>query len=327
MSFLDTGEIIKFNELLEIKSQPQHDSDKENIAAVNQDIYIFVIDVSASSKQKISKPDWFNGVCEYLRDNDYLVDLVNNDNKKFEAYTAGKIRLYKMLADMEYISNSQFAVWTVGNIGKPIFPNTDSRPKLEGNVLEGENLAPINKNNIKLAINDIEKVTMFDQHTDFIKLFNQILKEYKSIINNKKNNQINNNEQSPHKNHKKPSIIIIFMSDLLHDPEKRAKKIQDEWKKLEKEIINLYNLSIQANIFILTKEGIYKYKEDALQIFPVFQKYFDWYRLNKESIHSKLQNSLVYPNEFLSNTIDFYYENNAVIYNERSLLFTEKKVI
>lgn len=277
-------------------------------------IYIFVIDKSLSSKEKIKKPDWWDESIDLLRGNDYLPSGMKDptDGEEITAIEAAQIRLFTLLVGLVPKDPTQvkdlFAVWTVGSNGKRVFPD---KKTIQIPYLIGENLAEINENYVCRAIETIyESQKKLDKITDFKDLFDKIFKEYKSRI-----------PHSDFMNKQRPVMVVTILSDLLHDVKHKKgingdpQKVKKNWRELEDRIKELADYRIMANLIVLEKDGqvVETVMPKHKQIFYEFKKSFGWQLFTGKVIREKLNEKILFPPKFIDNSIDFYYENDRLV--------------
>jgi len=291
--------------------------------------YLFVLDQSKSSDHSIYKPDWYNQTIINLIDTGYInssSSLIKEKNNTVSSQDIAKTRLFKMLSDlvefkrMNNKTSYSFAIWTVGDMGKMIYP-----------IDRSEKHSPVNQKNVKNAMQVIQNSTIeLHENTDFEHLIEEILKDYEGKIKKNKQKQPNS-----------PSIIITFISDLLHDVEgkmdnfskkKKNIKILEKWNKLRKSIQRFPDQLIQANMIILGHNSIHG-KEKIFQICPTFERAYkrkhQGWRLSKHTIDKDIWNSVLFPNEIIDNNIFLYSNSNTnnIAINDVQILFKEKSKI
>jgi len=328
-SYFEMANEKKFSDLIK---QGQLATITINDTAKQKDIippYLFVLDQSKSSDHPICKPEWYNQTINKLIETGYInssSSLMNEKNIKVNSQDIAKTRFFKMMSDLVEFKRKNnktsysFAIWTVGDMGKMIYP-----------IDRSEKHSPVNQKNVKNAMQVIQNSTLeLHENTDFEHLIKEILKDYKGTIKKNKQEQPNS-----------PSIIITFISDLLHDVEgkmdnlsKRKKniKILEKWNKLRKSIQKFPDQLIQANMIILDQNNI-NGKEKIFQICPTFERAYqkkkqDW-RLSKHTIDKDIWYSVLFPNEIIDNKIFFYSNSstNDIAINEVQILFKEKSKI
>ncbi|MCP4347517.1 MAG: hypothetical protein GY795_18595 [Desulfobacterales bacterium] len=299
--FLDLDNSITINDVIRNKEQEKNSNSQQyqkNYPQVPMGIlYVFVLDISDSINKKIKKPNWFDKTVRRLVKDGYLDSDKRWDNipDEINIFDVARVRLCQLL--VELISENSmdcFSIWTVGNFGKKIYPN----PENISNSMTHTRFAPVDELYIINAIKGIDTQYQLEKSTDFKDLFDKIVKKYKNNID------ISNS--------KVPSLVITILSDMLHDVKDKSEYGDSEeliknWNELEKKIEELSNRNIMANMIILTKGGEIILHEQHLQIFPVFEKYLDWYRLKKRAISENV--TRLFPVVFAENSIIFYYES------------------
>jgi len=269
-------------------------------------IYVFILDVSKSLNSKIKRPDWLNISLSRINsftDKKIYQDL---DEGRLNIYDAAKIRLSDMLVSTlssEKLENEFFAIWTLGNEGKKIYPNNNDQNTSKEIKL---NMARIKHKYINQSIERVVDLKQESHHTDFEILFKQIEKIYKQHIkyNNKKKHASN--------------IVITILSDLLHDVKNkkeykgRAKAIKENWNKLIRNIKRMAHANIVVNMVVVTPTGEIEEIPNQ-QIYYPFEKSFQPHRLTKTKVSGPVQDRLLYPLEFTTIPLTFYYHQKEIL--------------
>ncbi len=286
--------------------------------------YIFVFDVSGSVQGKIDKPNWYDGTLSELENSDYLPkykNRFNTDASSININLVAKIYLYntllQLLPDGDNHTDDKFSVWTLGDVGKRLLPRVNE----SGNQsLVGKNIAEINSTHIALAINRT-LVLNYENSTDFNDLFVKILKNYS-----------NNIEEDKKSGSNYPSIIITFISDMLHDIDEKPhlnEKIEENWTKLQTNIEQLANANLMANMVVFTKSGKIEQQFfadfDSISIYDEFKENLDWHRIEKQSYFEKFNSHLLFPTIKAETPFIYYYNGNKKVMVLRQILWIKKR--
>jgi len=305
-NFISLKELLKTNENQEIEP-----------------VYIFVLDVSGSiiknkgTNIEIGKPASYDDDIMLLQQKDYIANnsglIVKADSIK--AYQAAKVLLYRMLTELNNPVNSnknRFAVWTIGDHAKRIFP--DSSESFI-NELNGKAFAKANQNFIKQAISKTESINPSespDLNTDFKELFDDIWEEYPGI-----------NGNTP--------LVLILLSDCIHDVSERNKgkkmKIEKNWKELKEKIQHLYHIDITINLLLIsTKGSIEKILNEEKQLYTALDENLEKFLIKYKTINENIDKSFIYQNKKIcDNSIIFYYESQSYMKNYFDIYSLEDK--
>jgi hypothetical protein len=301
-------------------------SRREEERVIESNIYIFVLDKSQSIQGRIKKLKWYDKIVERLISEDYIPEetrLKKHHEKTITTFDAAEVCLYGMLVDLAAggrSSKDSFAIWTVGNYGKRIFP--DWRDPAMGELVN-QKMAKVTKANVLRSIKKVQaNLSTIDINTDFKHLFDKIWEEHEDYLEIKK-------KISP----QSPSLIITILSDQQHDvSEKKAyigkeAKINKNWEDLKDRIKELSNAKIMANMIVVTKDG--RLKETTalkyMQIFEVFKKFYRRHPhlLEKKTILEDIHPILLFPKIIPDSCINFYYESDVGVINDAKLLAKE----
>ena len=332
---------IPFRSLFKIQKRPLYINDlikkkdeknKTKNGSENKQIkpsltYLFVLDESGTVvSEKKPKPGWYKNLIDKLNlkigDNNYEEKI-----KEISGFTLSSLKLSKILIDLlKVVENHSiekqldisFAILSLGNRTVNIFPNTEKREvyKLANNKSILEAMKEVDTWNVSIIKNDKNGNRI--QNTDFIDLFDKIIDRYKL------------NESKKGGDYSIPSFILIVFGDLIHDIEDKLKDDVTEYTTL-RELFELTKIDLLDKIDTISKSNILTniifLSDDSnskqtdldknrfkIDIWPIFSKKIDSFRLKKTSISEDDDNLLYVPIRSERN-IPFYYTNPFYINN------------
>ena len=248
-------------------------------------IYIFVLDVSISigNDEYFSKPLWYDKTREAIENNIKIKKFLEKDTV-LDIFHLGKLRITRLLLQSEdKNSNIEFAIWTVGNNAKQLYPkHGDSKLLHPDCISEAIEELYTNENIIKNK----------DEETNLLELFKCLNANYTKSSYNK---------QKYH---------LIMFSDLIHSRPKLKtyQCIKDDQHILDEEIERLANTNLFADIVILANFDFKK--ELLLHEYNIYDKLVQCF--SREKIRTftieKSNNPLLLSKRIESeNRINFYY--------------------
>lgn len=280
----------------ELKEGEENIDKKKN----HNNSYIFILDISGSIENINIKTSLYTMYKEGIESAKVTFGCKISENAKPTVLDVAKVQLFKLLREL-YLNkgedtNDEFAIWTLGDEGKLIYPS-DRKIKIE-------------KQHIRRAIEEIDKIpNRVDRNTNFAHLFRRLTNEYKKELEEKQLDEYDN-----------PYFIITIISDLVHDVKNefkdRSEKIEKIWEQLKEKIQQISYSRTMANLIVFSdiEPNIQK------TIFHLFKSNMDWYRLNKVLIGEEKCNTFLYTVKTTPENIIFYYTNPQFISNSEYII-------
>lgn len=282
---------------------------------LEQMTYIFVLDVSKSLIYNNSIPDWYNR--ETINElNDTIASAQQFTYTPNPApFELCRIKLAQLLLELENKS-VKFEIWELGNIATEEYSNGDLPQK----VTIGE---------LKKAFKYLLKVKgNCDLNTDFLNLFRRLCRTHQHSLISSRLNRF-----------KKPSLVLVILSDLIYDigpringdtsltnDRERKAFFKDREEKLMKKIAEVAEANLIANMILMS--GNYSGTPDSdqeytLHLWKILKNRFLPSRLEKYLI-SENPTDILYSNIFTEPSLNFYYRNPVHVANGHIVITVPK---
>ena len=273
-------------------------------------LYLFLLDVSASTKDAAKETTWLEPAIERIQgytNSEVFSDFLEPGEKT--TFSLAKVRLADLLAGIgprnqqgQTGAREAFAVYAMGTTTELEYPQQDKRPFF----------APLDKGEVEHAVDKIAGLKNAEPHTDFVLAMKTLKDKYSpwfSWESTAGSNKI---------------VVLTILSDLTHDvvdkPQyrQRVAKIEEEWRELERELRRQSRLNVVANLIVVTRTGF----PEELRLpghRQVSQPYEDHFmpvatsRFTIESINAEVQSQLLYPPMRVREPISFLYEGSSFV--------------
>jgi len=327
LSFFKMESINKMN-ISDIIGRVDETNITENDKNNHDYLYIFAIDISGSYLKK-SLPGntkyYYDKKIEEVKTKEKFEELrvIVNSVRNPTILDYVKLRLYELLLDfkenMKNYPNRYFAIWTFGDNPEIKFPD----PNVEKSKSKSAFKIPVTEGEIKKAIYEVSilDIKEGEKNTDFIKLIEELKKNYKNEIE----------DDNSDGEYSAPSVIITFLTDTMHDVDLKIMrrnaiekyiegKIDDNWDKLESQMVEFGSHKIMVNLIINSNKD----KVNQRSIYPCLRESVEWYCLKQKLITDRNLNYLLYPTNFVPEIIKFYHKHPFHIMNSRVDLIFDK---
>jgi hypothetical protein len=248
--------------------------------------YIFVLDTSKSYQSQKIKPGWFNSQAKDI--DDFLAGPKiypgNTNSQSIPLFLLCKVKLSQAI--LEFMrEDADFEIWTLGSEAV-----SHHSGKFGGSIST--------RNSVKEAIKKIIDMPQDALNTDFISLFERLLKNHDYLI------QTNPDE------YKLPRVALILVSDLLHDIKEKSglnqyeSQLDDQRTLLTRKINEISRTDILVEVIEIPCK---KNREHEIPVWDLLNdNKFLVYRLKKMSIKNKGIEPL-FPTIKSQKSITFYY--------------------
>lgn len=249
-------------------------------------LYLFVLDVSSSMNKVNPNSHLHTKYVEGIAEVNYrfgfgLIHAKSPPNRMDLA----KVRLYELL--MELLSKKRenstdaFAIWTLGDKGRLIYPS-NKKITIEPNSIK----------NAILTIDPLKQDT--NVNANYVSLFDKFTNVYKDELTE---NQLNQS--------KAPFFIITVLSDLLPDQKKqykaRIKRLDQNWEELEEKIEQISHPNTIVNMVVFSEDE----PDNQKTILPLLERNIETFKINKFFMADKTD--ILYTIRKSRASIKFYY--------------------
>ncbi len=262
-------------------------------------LYVFVLDISGSMrKNTLDESEYINyKKAIQMVDNTFAQNILKLENRKMtDKSDIARVRLYELLLSLldknRGGSDSEFAVWTLGDEGIKIYPE--------------EGKAKVQYLTIRDAIKRISNTKGYWQrNTNFANLFNSLRIVYDEELS----------KYPLSESYERPMVVLTILSDFIDDVRYTAhsKEIENKWNELKKTIQEITNSKIMFNLIEFSEKEI----ESRRSIFPILKQNLNWIQWNEYHLGEERDNSFLYRVGIAKNTIKLYYKNPNFIPKSR----------
>ncbi len=305
-SFLSIDHDVFFSLSLFFDSEIKKFSCSERMAESegNRITYVFVLDISTSYNNEPINPVWFDDQRKKI--NTFLASDENFGNKSYDKpplFMVCKVKLCQALLEFSG-KEANFEIWTIGDNAKTLYCG-----KLGRDFTQREE--------VKKAIKEIVNLQQdpANSNTDFVNLFESILSNHRDLL------------MRQHSKEDLPAVVMILVSDLLHDvnlnPKSRdfGKRLDIEKIKLDNVIGKIAKRDILVDVIELSPEKIDKHEIPIWEILN--RNKFENTRLKRISLKDEDIDRL-FPTIRCQNGITFYNNYATKILKSSAYLHFDK---
>lgn len=279
---------------LKSKAYELPDSAKSPTRPLN---YVFVIDVSASTRSPENKSDtiitWYNKMMLGIFPKELQLKSLKNIGASISNFEIQQMRILGLLKQLgNNKQNIRIAIITVGDRSYNLYPQ-NSKFQFGDSINSA----------IKLVVEMYDPKTV---NTNFISLFKLLHDECQT--------------EKSYRSDEKSEFVLVFFSDFMHDTEKELKMqiSNDKYREIEferqkKEIDNLVkklaDRSIVTNAVLMKNAFLQKNIKSKFKyyVMETMEKYFNDFQLSEQSLDSceaGINTNIITPRNF-----ELYYEN------------------